>query len=100
MQLFLIKIHAYLVDTSPLPRVGNPDATGKYTLIGDIFNTIFGLLAGLAFISVIYGGFKYVISRGEPDKIGKAKDIIMYSLIGMGVAFSAFGIVNILLRLL
>jgi hypothetical protein len=100
MQLFLFRIYGFLVDTSPLPHAGLPDASGKTTLVIDVFNVIFGVLAGIAFISVVYGGFKYVISRGEPDKIGKAKDIIMYSVIGLGISFCAFGIINLLLRVL
>lgn len=95
--MFMIKFYAFLIDTSPLPRSG---VTNQSTFLIDIFNIIFGVLAGIAFVSVVYGGFKYVISRGEPDKIGKAKDIIMYSMIGLGVAFCAFGIVNILLKAL
>lgn len=81
------------IDTSRLPKSGTSG-----NLIVDVLNIIFGILAGIAFISVVYGGFKYVISQGEPDKIGKAKDIIMYSLIGLVIAFSAFGIVNLFLK--
>lgn len=81
------------IDISSLPKAGSDSS-----VIVDVLNVIFGVLAGIAFISVVYGGFKYVISQGEPDKIGKAKDIIMYSLIGLVIAFSAFGIVNLFLK--
>ncbi len=93
----MFRLYAFLIDTSPLPKSG---VTNQTTLLIDIFNIIFGILAGIAFVSVVYGGFKYVLSRGESDKIGKAKDIIMYSVIGLGISFSAFGIVNILLKAL
>lgn len=104
MQLFLFRLLAALpIETGPLPKSGlTCDPSGQCNprgdLVIDIFNVIFGLLAGIAFISVVYGGFKYVISQGEPDKIGKAKDIIMYSLIGLVIAFSAFGIVNVFIK--
>lgn len=91
MQVLLKLLAAVPIDASPLPKVGND-------VVINIFNLVFAILTGIAFISVVYGGFKYVLSRGEPDKIGKAKDIIMYSLIGLVVAFCAFGIVNILLK--
>lgn len=91
----LFKINAILIKTDSLPKVGLDQ---NNLLIPRIFNIIFGLLAGIAFISVVYGGFKYVLSQGEPDKIGKAKDIIMYSIIGLIVALSAFGIVNVFIR--
>ncbi len=81
------------LDTSSLPRSGTSG-----NLIIDVLNIIFGILAGIAFISVVYGGFKYVISQGEPERIGKAKNIIMYSIIGLIIAFSAFGIVNLFIK--
>ncbi len=93
MGLIFALLAALPIDTSPLPKAG---LDSKLVIV--IFNVIFGILAGIAFISVVYGGFKYVISQGEPDKLGKAKDIIMYSLIGLVIAFSAFGIVNVFLR--
>ncbi len=97
MQLFIFRLLADLpIDTNPLPRAG----LNSNNLVIDVFNIIFGILAGVAFISIVYGGFKYVISQGEPEKTGKAKDIIMYSIIGLGVAFAAFGIVNIFLKII
>lgn len=85
------------VNTDSLPRSG---ADGTSDLIISTLNIIFGILAGIAFISVIYGGFKYVTSQGQPDKLGKAKDVILYSIIGLGIALSAFGIVNFFLKAL
>lgn len=97
MQLFIFKIYAFLIDTSPLPKAGT---NGDNELLIRAFNTVFTILTGIALISIVYGGFKYVISRGEPDRIGKAKDIIMYSVIGLIIAFCAFGLVNLLLKAL
>ena len=95
MNLLFRIISSVEIDTSSLPRVGTDPKTN---VVVTLLNLFFGILAGVAFITVVYGGFKYVISQGEPDKIGKAKDIIMYSLIGLAVAFSAFGIVNVFLK--
>jgi hypothetical protein len=33
---------------------------------------------------IIYGGFRYVISRGSPDETKKAQDIILKALVGLG----------------
>lgn len=94
MKLIIFKILASVqIDTSSLPKAGTDSS-----LIVNVLNIVFGLLAGVAFISVVYGGFKYVLSQGEPDKITKAKDIILYSIIGLIVSFSAFGIVNVFIK--
>ena len=52
-------------------------------------------VAGLiAIIFVIYGGVTYVISQGEPDKVGQAKGTIINALIGLVVATFAVAIVS------
>lgn len=99
--LFRLLAAGLPIDTSPLPR-GGLDSSGNPSneLFINAVNIIIGILAAIAFISIVYGGFKYVISRGEPDKIGKAKDIILYSLIGLVISMSAFGIVNLVIKVL
>ena len=96
MQIFLYRLLAtgFPLDTSPLPRSGVNDPN----LVTDIFNLVFGLLIAIAFISVVYGGFKYVISKGDPNQTAKAKDIILYSLIGLVISLAAFSIVSLVLR--
>ena len=43
---------------------------------------------------IIYGGFRYVISRGSPDETKKAQDIILKALVGLVIAMAAAGIVT------
>ncbi|HEX8390081.1 MAG TPA: pilin [Candidatus Saccharimonadales bacterium] len=43
---------------------------------------------------VVWGGFKYIKSEGEPAKISEAKMAIIYALIGLGVALSSIAIVD------
>jgi hypothetical protein len=52
------------------------------------------VLAGiLAVIMAIAGGFKYVVSQGEPEKIGNAKMTIINALIGATIAIIASQVV-------
>ncbi|HSX45284.1 MAG TPA: hypothetical protein VLF39_04255 [Candidatus Saccharimonadales bacterium] len=63
---------------------------GQYWLIGlaalDIVMRIAGLVA-VAF--VIWGGFTYLISQGEPDKTAEARRTIVNALIGAVIAVIA-----------
>ncbi|HEY8999528.1 MAG TPA: hypothetical protein VIM53_04425 [Candidatus Saccharimonadales bacterium] len=49
----------------------------------DILLRIAGLLA---FIYTLYGGFQYLTSQGEPDKIKTAQGTITNALIGLAIA--------------
>ena len=43
---------------------------------------------------IIFGGVRYSISQGDPGKVKKAKDTIMYAVIGLMVTLTAFAIVT------
>ena len=46
---------------------------------------------------IVIGGFRYVISSGDPQKVAAAKDTIIYAVIGLIIALSAFTIVRLVL---
>jgi hypothetical protein len=43
----------------------------------------------------MYGGIKWIVSRGDKDKIGEARNQIIASLAGLVVVFLAFFVINI-----
>lgn len=85
---------------------GNTDAFGKCvpSLNGDIANLwLIGLViiddlirvAGMVAVGfIIFGGFQYMTSSGEPDRTKKAKDTILNALIGLVIAIAASSIVS------
>lgn len=55
---------------------------------------VFGFAGGVALIMVAIGAFQFVISTGNPQATAKAKNTIIYALIGLAVSLSAFMIVT------
>jgi hypothetical protein len=43
---------------------------------------------------MVWGGFKYIKSQGNPQNIASAKGTLMNAAIGLGIALSSVGIVN------
>ena len=62
-----------------------------------IVNFFLGFLGLLAVIMVIYGGFLYVTSAGNQEKVDSAKKILLYSVIGIVIIIISFALVNTLL---
>lgn len=57
--------------------------------------------AGLVAVAVlIYGGYTYIISRGEEKETTRAKNIILYSIIGLVIILLAFVIVQAVVNIL
>lgn len=78
------------VDTSALPHT---DVTSNST-IKTVLSITFGIIGGLALLFVTIGGFRYVISQGDPQAVSKAKNTILYALVGLVVAIAAETIVT------
>ncbi len=60
----------------------------------NILNAIIAILGLVAVVFVIVGGVQYMTSTGDPGKVKKAKDTILYALIGLAVCVASFAIVN------
>lgn len=53
-------------------------------------------LAGIiAIVMIIWGGFRMIISQGNPESIKEARQTILYAIIGLIVAISAKVIMNV-----
>jgi len=70
------------------------------SLIGTIVSTLLFLVGALAVIMIIYSGISYVISTGDAGKVAKAKNTLMYSIVGLVVALIAYALVKWVFNLL
>ena len=70
------------------------------TVIRTIINAIIFVVGMVAVIMIILGGVNYATSQGDPGKVKKGKDTIMYGIIGLVISILAFAIVNFVLQAL
>lgn len=55
------------------------------------------IFAGVvAVFLIIYAGFKFVTSKGDPQEVDNAKKIITYAIIGLLLIFFSFAILNLI----
>jgi len=73
-----------------LPRV---DVSNNGTFIPTVLGIVFGIAGGLALLMITVSGLRYILSAGSPEKISKAKNGIIYSLVGLAIAIAAESIV-------
>lgn len=69
-----------------------------FSNIGEIFQTVINVLlviiSVLALVSLIYGGYQYITSAGNPETAQKGKSSITWGIVGLLLAFASFLIVN------
>lgn len=62
--------------------------------VRNILYAIIGVAGLVAVIFVIVGGVSYMTSQGDPGKLQKAKNTILYAVIGLIICALAFAIVS------
>ena len=65
--------------------------------VGRIVNLILMIAGIVSVITVIVGGILYSLSIGDSAKTAKAKDTILYAVIGLIIVASAFAITNFII---
>jgi hypothetical protein len=89
----------YAQDTDgALPALVTLPNLSRFSNLGELAGTIITVLlifiAVLAVGALIYGGYQYITSAGNPESAGKAKSTITWGIIGLIVAFAAYIIVD------
>ena len=72
----------------------NDDLLGILTTI---INVIVGVIGFVAVVMIVIGGIGFVTSQGDTSKVAKARNTILYGVVGLVVALLAFAIVNFVL---
>lgn len=68
-----------------------------WSMINTVINVILAIVGVVAVFMIIFGGIQYSTSAGDSGKVKKAKDTILYGIIGLVIALLAFAIVNFVL---
>lgn len=63
-----------------------------------VFEIILRMAGILAVIFIVYGGFQYLITTGEPEKAKNARTTIINALVGLMIAILSVAIVNVVGR--
>ena len=69
----------------------NKDLMGTLTTI---INVVVGVVGFVAVAMIVMGGISFATSQGDASKTTKARNTILYGVVGLVVALLAFAIVN------
>ena len=61
----------------------------------NVFTSVMGFLA---VAMIIYGGFMLLTAQGDPARIKRGKDVVLYSVIGLILVMLAYAIVNFVMN--
>lgn len=70
------------------------------TIVGNVINVAISFVGVVLLGYLIYGGFIYMTSQGDPKKSGSAMSTIRSAVVGLLIVASAYAISNFVLNLL
>lgn len=86
----------YLADSLSLN--GLPQGPATQGSAQTIISIVIGIVAAICLLMITIGGFRYILSQGDPQGISKAKATIVYALIGLAIVIIAEAIVTFVLK--
>ena len=96
MYLMAVKAHAASIDF-PTSFAGLSSQDIK-TTIGNIIQIVLGFLGILTVLIILYGGFQWMTSGGNEDKISGAKKMISSGVIGLVIILAAYAIAGFIVN--
>lgn len=76
----------------------NKSRTLDSGVVTNVLHLVFGVAGAIALIVITVAGLQYVLSQGNPQSAAKAKDTIIYALIGLIICFIGYGVVSFVVK--
>ena len=82
-----------IVENTGIQPGGLPQAQASSSELQNIINIDLNIIGAVALLVITVSGLRYILSAGDPEKVSRAKNGIIYGLVGLVIAVSADAIV-------
>jgi hypothetical protein len=86
--------------THPGGNCGNYSLNDILSLAITVSNWILGSVGAIALLFFVYGGFVFILSGGNEERVKEGKQILINSIIGLAIVFTSFIIIRFAAQLL
>lgn len=98
-KVFLAAI-GFLAISLPAHALSIPNPMGSVNtpedLISNIIKTILGVTGSIALLMFVWGGFMWLTSAGNSERVQKGKNVFIWAAAGLLVIFSSYAILRTL----
>ncbi len=74
------------------------DICAMFYMLKNILNEAVKISSALAILAIVISGLLYAFSAGDTQKIGRAKNAVYYTLIGLAIMFTAWLVIAVILK--
>jgi hypothetical protein len=93
--LSLIQI---LADLSQITPGDLPQTTADNAHLIAVKNIVLNIVGAMTLLIIVVSGFRYIVSAGDPQKTAKARNGVIYALVGLVIAIAANAIVTFIIN--
>ena len=94
MKVFEVLAETTKINPADVPGISTEGADG---IVIDVLNTAYFIAGIAAIIVIVIAGLLYTISDGDSAKVTRAKNAIVYAVVGLIIVLSAFVITGFIL---
>lgn len=96
ISLLVMPVAILAAEQTEIPAAPFESAGDLIDKINDIGNWVFTGLLAIAAIWLVAAGYFFVTGGGNPEKINKAREMLIQSLIGVAVGLAARGLIAVI----
>ncbi|MBU4421767.1 pilin [Patescibacteria group bacterium] len=89
-----VDLSKMMSDINPLKKYCKNGVCDPALLLGGIIKAALGIVGSIALLMFLYGGFLWLTSTGNEQKITKGKSVLVWAVIGLAVIFMSYAAVN------
>lgn len=83
---------------TPISPGNLPKSNANKSQIENVIGIVITIIGAIAFLMVVLSGFRYVLAGGEPEKLAKARNALIFALVGLLIAITAQAIVSFVVK--
>ncbi len=81
-----------------LQQQSGMSSTPLPTVVGNVIKIILGLTGTIALIFIIWGGVRWMVSKGDASKIADARKLMVAGVIGLAIIAAAYAISDFVIK--
>ena len=98
MKELALKVMAATVNHGNINDITGEGEGTIQDIVGQIINAVIGILGIACVVIIIIGGIGYMTSSGDAGKVKKARDTILYGVIGIIICVLAYAIAQFVIN--
>lgn len=101
----LVSFSSAFAESAPVVKLINPiggsaeNPEGQVSpqlIAGGIIQKVFTILGSVALLAFVLGGAEWLSSAGNPEKVKKGTQIMLWAVIGLFLIFVSYAILNVI----